>query len=183
MSLKHAILATLSRKPQSGYEIAKSIEGGIGFFWKASHQQIYKELGTLEALGYLVHKDVEQDDAPAKKVYRLAKSGLKELSRWIVEDTSSALIRDPFLIKIFVGHLVDPKEILEALGQYRQKRVATLERFEAIQRQYFAKPKDLPLEMKFQNLVVKRGISHARNWLEWADEVEEFLESLPTPPS
>jgi DNA-binding PadR family transcriptional regulator len=87
MSLKCAILATLSRHPKSGYEIAKGIEGGIGFFWNATHQQIYKELSNLENNGLVTHKEIEQTNAPTKKVYKLSAVGRKELRNWIADET------------------------------------------------------------------------------------------------
>ena len=31
----------------SGYELAKTFDSSIGFFWKADHQQIYRELSKL----------------------------------------------------------------------------------------------------------------------------------------
>ena len=178
MSLKHSVLATLARQPRSGYEIAKNIEGGIGFFWKATHQQIYKDLSALEELGFVSHKEVKQEEAPAKKVYKISASGHRELIRWIVEDRSDAVVRDPFLIKIFAGHLIPPKQILEILSDYRERRLAALDRYLAIERAHFSDPANLSLNLRFQHLVIKRGISHARNWLEWASEVEAFVKGL-----
>ena len=47
MALGDAILACLTEHPMTGYELAKTFDSSIGFFWKADHQQIYREL--LEA--------------------------------------------------------------------------------------------------------------------------------------
>jgi DNA-binding PadR family transcriptional regulator len=51
MSLSHAILATLSNGCYSGYDISKQFAGSVGFFWYATQQQIYRELGKLEEQG------------------------------------------------------------------------------------------------------------------------------------
>ena len=47
MALGDAILACLTERPMTGYELAKTFDASIGFFWKANHQQIYRELTRL----------------------------------------------------------------------------------------------------------------------------------------
>ena len=44
MSLAHAILVSLVCEPKSGYDLAKQFDGTVGFFWQATHQQIYRDL-------------------------------------------------------------------------------------------------------------------------------------------
>ena len=47
MALAHAIMTALLEDDLSGYELAKDFEASLGFFWHASHQQIYLELRKL----------------------------------------------------------------------------------------------------------------------------------------
>ena len=49
MALAHAIMTALLEDDLSGYELARDFETSLGFFWQASHQQIY--LGTAQAGG------------------------------------------------------------------------------------------------------------------------------------
>ena len=51
MALGDAILACLTEHPMTGYELAKTFDSSIGFFWKADHQQIYRELSKLRDRG------------------------------------------------------------------------------------------------------------------------------------
>ena len=44
MSLAHAVLTSLIEKSSSGYELARRFDKSIGYFWHATHQQIYREL-------------------------------------------------------------------------------------------------------------------------------------------
>ena len=52
MALGDAILACLTERPMTGYELAKTFDASIGFFWKANHQQIYRELTRLRDRGH-----------------------------------------------------------------------------------------------------------------------------------
>ncbi|MGW2586967.1 PadR family transcriptional regulator, partial [Streptomyces virginiae] len=51
MALDHAILVSLLEKPGSGYELARRFDRSIGYFWTATHQQIYRVLGRMEGNG------------------------------------------------------------------------------------------------------------------------------------
>lgn len=169
MSLKHAILAALSRKPQTGYELSREIEGSIGYFWNATHQQIYKKLHALEAEGWLGLREVEQSDKPDKKIYRVTAEGLKELREWIAQEAELPPAKDALLIKLFGAHLVAPEVMLAVFEMQYEKRATRLKRYLEIEKRHF-KGKKLSLEMQFEYLTVRRGIIFERAWAAWANE-------------
>src|SRR3984893_14430046 len=47
VALGDAILVCLTERPMTGYELAKTFDASIGYFWRADHQQIYRELARL----------------------------------------------------------------------------------------------------------------------------------------
>jgi hypothetical protein len=59
MSLPHALLTSLIEKPCSGYELARRFDKSIGYFWHATHQQIYRELARMEENGWVSSSEVE----------------------------------------------------------------------------------------------------------------------------
>ena len=44
MALEHALLVSLSERPAPGIELTRRFDRSIGFFWSATHQQIYRVL-------------------------------------------------------------------------------------------------------------------------------------------
>ena len=48
MALEHAILVSLSERASSGYDLARRFDKSIGYFWTATHQQVYKVLARME---------------------------------------------------------------------------------------------------------------------------------------
>ncbi|MFA5679054.1 MAG: PadR family transcriptional regulator [Pseudomonas sp.] len=44
MSIQHALLTSLLKKPSTGYELANRFDHSMGHFWQASHQQIYRSI-------------------------------------------------------------------------------------------------------------------------------------------
>ncbi|MGZ6744988.1 MAG: PadR family transcriptional regulator [Nocardioides sp.] len=53
MALEHALLVALREQPASGLELAGRFGRSIGFFWHATHQQIYKVLARMDADGWI----------------------------------------------------------------------------------------------------------------------------------
>ncbi len=51
--LKHGILGLLNYHPMTGYEIMLVFRDSLRFFWSAQTSQIYRELQTLEAKGWV----------------------------------------------------------------------------------------------------------------------------------
>jgi DNA-binding PadR family transcriptional regulator len=47
--------------------------------WRASHQQVYRELARLHKEGRVTSRVVAQEARPDKKVYAITKRGLEEL--------------------------------------------------------------------------------------------------------
>src|SRR3954466_6718509 len=85
MALEHAILVSLLEKPGSGYELARRFDRSIGYFWSATHQQIYRTLRTMEDADWVRVTPVTQQGRPDKKVSPVAEAGRAELARWIAE--------------------------------------------------------------------------------------------------
>ena len=81
MALEHAILVSLSERPASGLDLTRRFDRSIGFFWSATHQQIYRVLARMEADGWVRSTAVAQHGRPDKKVYDVAAAGRRELAR------------------------------------------------------------------------------------------------------
>ncbi|MEC9051419.1 MAG: PadR family transcriptional regulator, partial [Actinomycetota bacterium] len=69
MALEHALLVALSEQPASGLDLTKRFGRSIGFFWSATHQQIYRVLGRMDRDGWVSVEEVAQQGRPDKKVY------------------------------------------------------------------------------------------------------------------
>src|SRR3954470_11032352 len=100
MALEHAILVSLAEKSASGYDLARRFDASIGHFWKASHQQIYKVLGRMEADGWVESEAVAQDGRPDKKLYVITGPGRHELAAWTARDTPVEHLRSEFAVKL-----------------------------------------------------------------------------------
>src|SRR3954466_3110656 len=100
MALEHAILVSLPERAGSGYELARRFDKSIGYFWSATHQQIYRVLKRMEGSGWLNSESVTQEGRPDKKVYAVSEAGRAELARWIAEPSDTGTPRNERAVKI-----------------------------------------------------------------------------------
>ncbi len=175
MSLAHVILSFLSDRPCSGYDLAKNFDGSVGFFWNASHQQIYRELTKLESFGWISYETVAQSGKPDKKLYSMTEMGRKELIDWIGRPSALTPIKEELLVKIYAGHYVSPAVILKHLEQHHQAHQERLATYQTIRQQYFQNPEALPQSSQFHYLTLLSGLHYEQGQLDWCAEAMAFL--------
>ena len=107
MALGDAILACLTERPMTGYELAKTFDSSIGFFWKADHQQIYRELSKLRDRGHVQAREVVQSGKPNKLVYTLTSEGKAAFRHWAARPSMPASIKDDLLVRLYALDSVD----------------------------------------------------------------------------
>lgn len=179
MALAYAILASLLDCPSSGYELNKTFESSVGCFWKASHQQIYRELGKLEEQAWVDVELIAQRDRPDKKLYRVTAAGKQALMAWIAQPNSITPIKEELLVKVFVGNLVPPAQICQAIADHRQHYEALLATYQQVEANYFARLEVWSVADTFRHLTLRRGIRYATDWIGWCDEALERIAHLP----
>lgn len=175
MALAHAILSALVERSCSGYDLAKQFDGSVGFFWKATHQQIYRELTKLEEQGLISAERVHQEGRPDKKLYALTKSGKNYLKDWIAQPAEVSPIKDELLVKIYAGYLLPDKMLAAELERHRAEHQQTLSVYRKIEKQFFPQPDQLSRENKFRYLTLLRGIHYEMDWLAWCEEALRLL--------
>ncbi len=178
MSLCYAVLAGLANSPKTGYDLTKGFQGSIGFFWNATHQQIYRELERVRQQGWVSMEVEPQEGKPDRKLYSITSSGRDELRRWIESPTESGPSREPLLVKLFVGHLSDPRKLIADLERQRLEHEATLVEYRKVEAQYFKDVRQLQTNRKFQRFTLRYGITYEEGWLAWCEEVMEELHEI-----
>jgi DNA-binding PadR family transcriptional regulator len=175
MALSHALLTALHKSPCSGYDLAKKFDGTVGFFWSASHQQIYRELTKLEEQAYISAMVVQQSNRPDKKIYAVTEAGNDYLREWIARPSTVAAIKDELLVKLFAGDLVEPAVILAELEHHRSQHQELLDTYKSIEQRFFGDACQLDVNRRYQYLTLRQGIRLETEWLAWcAEAIESF---------
>jgi DNA-binding PadR family transcriptional regulator len=176
MSLPHALLTALVERSCSGSELAARFDRSIGYFWHATHQQIYRELARMEEAG-LIESLPEESTRGRKRAYRVLPAGRAELKDWIAQEDEPAALRDDFMVRLRAEAAVGPtglhQEIRRRIGLHEAK-LALYREIE--QRDFPVEPEDR--ETALQHLVLQAGVRYEENWLEL---LKEALVALQKP--
>lgn len=118
--LEFIILGTLYTNTQTGYDIRKCIESGIGMFYKASYGSIYPILGKLLEKGYVVCVD-EAQGKRVKKKYSITTCGKKTFIKWLHEDNDSSSSIESFMAKVFFFDKLPCELAYKKISEYEEK--------------------------------------------------------------
>lgn len=175
MSLKHALLVLLETEAGSGYDLLKGFKQRLGFFWNASHQQIYQQLKKMHEDELISLTMEAQSGKPDKKVYHLTERGRDVLAQWIEQPVKPNKVNDALLVKLYAGHMTEPEVLLEEVKRHRDIHERMLATFLDLEKQLNALPKTKQAPFRLPYLTLRRGILGEQSWLAWADEVESAL--------
>ncbi|MEW1613693.1 MULTISPECIES: PadR family transcriptional regulator [unclassified Streptomyces] len=181
MALEHAILVSLLEKPGSGYELARRFERSIGYFWTASHQQIYRVLSRMEADGRLLVREVEQRGRPDKKEYSVAGPGRATLAEWLHKPIEPESLRHDLAVKIRGAAFDDPAALIREVERHRQAHRDRLTHYLAGEVRDFTGPRaPAPPDagQELQHVVLRGGIAYERMTVAWLDDVLDTLHRL-----
>jgi DNA-binding PadR family transcriptional regulator len=193
MALPHAILVSLCEREGSGYELARRFDRSIGYFWAATHQQIYRTLRVMEDHGWVRATAVAQRGRPDKKVYAVSGQGRAELTRWIAEPLSasrpgrgSALsdnrTRD-LAVKlrgaVYGSAAGNVSAVVAQIAALRAERVESLDTYRQLEKRSFPAPSALRGAALHQYLVLRGGIRGEESAIGWLDEVTAALREQP----
>lgn len=181
MALDHAILVSLLERPGSGYELARRFERSIGYFWTATHQQIYRVLKRMEGDGLLDVRDVPQRGRPDKKEYSVAGPGRAVLAAWLHEPIEPESLRHDLAVKIRGAAFDDPAALIHEVERHHRVHGDRLAHYLAGERRDFTgpgapSPPDAAREL--QHVVLRGGIAYERMTIAWLDDVLATLRRL-----
>ena len=182
MALEHAILVSLTERSGTGYELAQRFDRSIGYFWGATHQQIYRVLKRMSDAGWIACEHVPQEGRPDKKVYTVAESGRAELARWVGEPVEPVTLRSELAVKIRGAAFGDVDQVAAEVARHRASHAERLAAYRVIERADFPDPGSLTGQRLHQYLVLRGGIRAEQGFVDWCDEVVHALRAAPKEP-
>ena len=174
MALEHALLVALSEQPASGLELTHRFERSIGFFWSATHQQIYRVLGRMDRDGWVEVETVAQEGRPDKKVYAVTPLGREALAAWLGEPTDTQALRSELAVKMRGASWGDREAVLEVVRGALADHQTRLAHYGQLMKRDYPDPARLSGLALDQYLVLRGGVLTEQTWVTW---LTEYLEA------
>jgi DNA-binding PadR family transcriptional regulator len=174
MALEHALLVALRERPSSGLDLARRFEKSIGFFWHATHQQIYRVLARMEADGWVGVTEVSQSGRPDKRVYDVSPAGADALAAWLAEPTPMETFRSELAVKLRGASYGDREAVLDSVRASLADHTARLAHYTQLEKRDHPAPDRLSGPELDQWLVLRGGIRLEQFWIDW---LTDYLEA------
>ncbi|MEV6258896.1 PadR family transcriptional regulator [Nocardia sp. NPDC051911] len=121
-----AVLALLTARPMTGFDLMRQFDSSVGFLWTAPHTQIYPELRKLEESGLVAGQDMPRGQKGTKRQYSITETGIDALRSMMNQVEEPRRERDPYRLKASYMEWADPERA-------RAQLTAHLEFFQAAQ--------------------------------------------------
>lgn len=180
MSLSHGLLGLLNYTDMTGYDLAKTFQDSLCYFWQAQTSQIYRELNKMEDRGLLSSRIQIQTDKPNKRIYSITEAGKAEFKNWLDSEMPDEMepTRSEVLLRIFFSADRTTDEAIAALKhlvEVYQKRISGLESTGEAINEYkaFAHSEK---DMLYWDFTADFGRAHSQMCVEWAKRCIRRLE-------
>lgn len=178
MSLSHVLLTSLLERPSTGIELAKRFDRSMGFFWNATHQQIYRELGQMQSKGWIVPISTNDTDS-RKKTYCVEDAGQQELKNWLLTTGEPAKLRDELMVKLRAEAQLGGDLILPELERHLELHRMQLTLYQSILQRDQQKNNHRQRTVLIQQKILELGIQLEEGWVTWLNEMIQLLQDYP----
>lgn len=187
MSLPHALLTALVGHSASGSDLAQRFDRSLGYFWHATHQQIYRELARMEALGWIASLPAESGRG-RKRAYQILPAGQDELSRWVGTKMDPQPLRNELMVRLRAEAALGSVDVDSTTGlvQELRRRLCLHEEQLALYREFeqrdLSRQQIVPTRKRaLQSLVLASGIQHEGFWIEICQKALAILDEPESP--
>jgi PadR family transcriptional regulator AphA len=175
----YVILGILAIHPyQSGYEIRKTIQQSVGFFWGESYGQLYPTLKRLAGEGLIEPSSSGArsgtKSSKGRQEYSITAAGQACLREWVAVPWRDDPPRDEFLLKLFFGAEGAPAVSVAHIRRFQERTrtmLATLVELEALGS---ARSSHYP-GFRFWMMTLQFGVAQLRSGLEWSEQALAML--------
>jgi len=174
MSLRCAIMTALMERPSNGRELTNRFDRSIGYFWDATHQQIYRELGRMADEGLIRLTASQEKGRGAPRTYEITEAGKQYLRRWVLEGQEPVPVRDPLLVRLRAAAALGGIDMSDQLRRHVDYHRSLLETYRRIEDRDFDRPLKTRRE-RLQYLILQAGIETEQAWARWSAKAAEQL--------
>lgn len=110
----YGLLALLSLRPWSSYELTKQARRSLRYVWPSSEAHLYREQQRLVRLGWAEVRE-EATGARRRRTYRITRGGRRELQTWLTERPPPPVLEMETLLRVFFGDQGTPADLVRSL--------------------------------------------------------------------
>jgi DNA-binding PadR family transcriptional regulator len=156
--------------PMNGNSLSRCADVLIGVFWTLTRSQVYRELQTLEGIGFI---KAGPTGPRSSREFSLTPEGLRALTDWLNAGPADEVIRFPILLTIRFGGSLPAGRLRELLSEFEARHRAKREFYVELESDMRNARND-----PFEIATVRFGGLFESAIASWLDELPELLPSV-----
>lgn len=177
MSLAHVLLTSLIEKPSTGIDLARRFDRSMGFFWNATHQQIYRELSAMQQKNWISTLE-DHGSNTRKKTYQVEALGRAELADWMVKQSPPAQLRDDLMVRLRAEAQLGGNNVLPELERHLVLHQQNLKIYQTIFAKDFADGHAQDRTLFIHKMILQLGIDLEMGWIKWLETMIPQLKAF-----
>jgi DNA-binding PadR family transcriptional regulator len=182
MSLPFAILTALLERESTGIELTRRFDRSFGYFWMATHQQIYRELDRLKKDGFVAASTPPGGSGRGQpKQFAITDAGVTALREWLADTDEPTAVRASIAVRLRAAAATgDVAAVRAAIVHHLDVHESRLANYREIDRRDFSTT-DQDADV-VRHLVLKAGLRTEQAWVDWCREALLTIDKLETRP-
>jgi DNA-binding PadR family transcriptional regulator len=156
--------------PINGNSLSRCADVLIGDYWTLTRSQVYRELQTLEGLGFI---KAGPAGPRSSREFSLTPEGLTALTDWLNAGPADEVIRFPMLLTIRFGGSLAPGRLRDLLSEFETRHRAKREFYVELESDMRTALND-----PFEIATVRFGRLFEAAIASWLEELPELLSSV-----
>jgi PadR family transcriptional regulator, regulatory protein AphA len=174
----YAVLALLSLRPWTTYQLAKQMERSLGWIWPRAVSRLYEEPKKLVAAGLAVSRP-EATGRRRSTVYSITPAGTQALASWLAEPGAGPVLECEALVKIAYADQGTRKGLLANLAALADDTTAKLRFGEMIAKNYLDGSGPFPERLPVSGLMWRFLWDYHLAMLQWARWAQAEVAAWP----
>ncbi len=171
-----ALMAIISERPMTGYELKKLIDSSEMIFWRDSFGSIYPNLSHLTRLG-LTTKTPSRKAGRKRITYELTPSGRQHVEDWLKLPAEQRPVKIELLLKLRFGYPLGKDALEKLLKAHLDHHKGLLpELFEGLEHIDGLEPS---LQLETRRMTLDFWYRYTRMMIEWSMSCLERLDGQP----
>ena len=176
-SSRDVLLGILAIESMSGYDLGQTIRASVGRIWNESYGQIYPNLKTLAAEGFVTAKFERQKGKPDRRIYSITEKGRERLLKWLLVQPQPEVSRNEFLLKLFFGERIPTEILIGWVERMVESESAVLRELIRVEREDIAQSQQYP-GAPYWKMAAHFGQMELKAHLKWAAETLAELHNI-----
>ncbi|MBD3278099.1 MAG: hypothetical protein GF388_07355 [Candidatus Aegiribacteria sp.] len=169
-----ALLAMLSEKEMTGYQIKKMVDNPELIYWRDSFGSIYPNLSKLTKMG-LTEKNRRDFKGRKRIFYSITSLGRSVVESWLRKPATKKPVKVELLFKLRFAHSMGVDVLGDLIGEYRDYHLKSLaDLYETLQ--IFDGSRDEDLQREVRRMTVDFWYRFTKTIVEWCDSTLDRLE-------